>query len=194
MARALRHIIDMLAPLSPTGHQTQNTDVVAEEPPVEHPPVSPASDELLNAASSLGLTNFHVKESKAPESEFLRYLEENPEEKKENELISTNIEEFGSVIDLPKDVRLLSMGQTRYLKQQHLKGIEGYDKIENLSTIFVEASALKRGEYGNVFYATRGTNPWNKVHKVTVKRVELIMISKKELERKHARVSNEDDI
>ena len=53
-----------------------------------------------------------------------------------------------------------------------MKSIDGYDKIEKFSNFFVEASALKRREYGNVFYASRGTNPWNKVHKITVQRVQ----------------------
>jgi len=140
-----------------------------EEQPVE---TSTVSDELPSVASSFGLTNFQVRESKSPESEFLRYLEVNQEERKEDDLLSTTIEEFGSIVDLSKDVRLLTMGQTRYLKQHHLKGIEGYDEIENFSTFFVETSALERGEYGNVFYASRGTNPWNKVHKITVQRVQ----------------------
>ncbi len=91
-----------------------------EEQPVED---SAVSDELLNAASSFGLTNFHVKENKPPESEFLKYLEENQEEINDD-IISANIEEFGSIVDLPKDVRLLTMVQTRYLKEHHLKGIE----------------------------------------------------------------------
>ena len=142
-----------------------NTDSRVEEQPVE---ASTTSDELLSVASSFGLTKFHVRESKPPESELLRYLEENQEEKKDEGLLSINIENFGSVEDIPKNMRLLTMVQTRYLKQHHLKGIEGYDEIENLSNFFVETSALKRDEYGNVFYASRGTNPWNKVHKVTV--------------------------
>lgn len=65
----------------------------------------------------------------------------------------------------------MTMGQTRYLKEHHLKGLEEYDKIENVSTFFVETSALKRGEYGNVFYASMGTKPWNKAQKITVKEV-----------------------
>ena len=52
-----------------------------------------------------------------------------------------------------------------------MKGLEEYDKIENVSTFFVETSALKRGEYGNVFYASMGTKPWNKAQKITVKEV-----------------------
>ena len=164
-------------------HSSLNTDSRVEEQPIE---TSTTSDEILSAAANFGLTKFHVREDEPPESEFLKYLEENQEERNDD-LISTTIEEFGSIVALPKEVRILTMGQTRYLKEHHLKSIEGYDKIENLSNFFVEASALKNGEYGNVFYASRGTNPWNKVQRITVKRVKrLIMISKKELERKRA--------
>ena len=51
-----------------------------------------------------------------------------------------------------------------------MKDLDGYDEIERFSNFFVEASALKRGEYGNLFYASTGTNPWNKVYKIIVQR------------------------
>jgi len=159
VAGALLYIIERFDDFKEilSKRSSQNTDVVAEEPPIEHP-------------------------SGSPESEFLRYLEEERreddliptlegnQEGREDDLISTNLEDFGVIVDLPKDLTLLTMGQTRYLKENHLKGIDGYDKIEKFSNFFVEASALKRREYGNVFYASRGTNPWNKVHKITVQR------------------------
>jgi len=66
---------------------------------------------------------------------------------------------------------LLTMRQTKYLKQHHLRLIDGYKAIVHFSTFFGEASALARGEYGNVFYASSGTNSWNKVYKITVNRV-----------------------
>ena len=87
--------------------------------------------------------------------------------------ISITLEASGQVRGLPKDVRLLTIGQTRYLKEHHLKGLDGYEGIERFTTLFSEASALKNREYGNMFYVSIGTNPWNKVHKVTVKRVEV---------------------
>jgi hypothetical protein len=65
----------------------------------------------------------------------------------------------------------LTIGQTRYLKEHHLKGLDGYEGIERFTTLFSEASALKGREYGNVFYASMGTDPWQKVYKVTVQRV-----------------------
>jgi len=180
IARALIHIIGKFGTLWSMDRSSQNTDVVAEEPSIETPSGSPVSDGFLEAMSSFGLNQIEVRESRAPESDFLRYLEEEgikdndtlSEEERDDDLISTNLEDFGSVADLPKDVTLLTMGQTRYLKEHHLKGIDGYDKIDKFSNFFVEASALKRREYGNVFYASKGTNPWNKVHKITVQRIQ----------------------
>ena len=69
-----------------------------------------------------------------------------------------------------QNVRLLTVKQTRYLKSNHLKGLDGYDDIDRFTAFFVEASALERREYGNVFYASTGTNSWNKLHKVIVER------------------------
>ena len=170
IARALSHIVNRLGTLKSIDHPPQNTVIVAEEPPIEHPSESPESDEFLEGVSSFGLIQTEVGKIKEPESELLRYIDEYQEERKNYGLLSINIENFGSVGDIPKDMRLLTMGQTRYLKQKHLKGIDGYDEIENLSNFFVEASALTRDEYGNVFYASKGTNPWNKVQRITVKR------------------------
>ncbi|MFA5868822.1 MAG: hypothetical protein WC941_03900 [Candidatus Bathyarchaeia archaeon] len=89
----------------------------------------------------------------------------------DDSLISITLEAFGRVRGLPKDVRLLTIGQTRYLKEHHLKGLDGYEGIERFTTLFSEASTLERREYGNVFYASMGTDPWQKVYKVTVQRV-----------------------
>ena len=83
---------------------------------------------------------------------------------------SIRAELFGTVIDLPKDVRLLTVGQTRYLKGRHLRGLEGYYGIARFSTFFSEAFVLERGDYGNVFYASMGTDPWQKVYKVKMER------------------------
>ena len=74
------------------------------------------------------------------------------------------------VVDLPKDVRPLTVGETKYLKGRHLRGLDGYDGIARFSALFAEASALERKEYGDVFYASMGPDPWQRVHKVTVER------------------------
>lgn len=170
MANALIHMIERIGTLRSRDHSPQNNDVVVEETPIESPSGSPVSDEFIEAAYSFGLIQNEVEESKEPESEFLRHLERKQEEIKYDGLLSINIEDVGSVADIPNDMRLLTMVQTRYLKQHHLKGIDGYDEIEHFSNFFVEASALTRGEYGNVFYASMGTNQWNKVQRITVKR------------------------
>jgi len=169
-ARALIHIMEMFDALKakPPKRSSQKTDGVVEEL-VER---SPASDDFLQAASSFGLIQTHVREQKAPESEFLRYLDEHQEKgKREAENpISIRTEVFGTIADLPKDVRLLTVNQTRYLKANHLRGLDGYDDIDRFTAFFAEASALERREYGNVFYASTGTNSWHKLHKVTVER------------------------
>ena len=72
------------------------------------------------------------------------------------------------VVDLPKDVRPLTVRETKYLKGRHLRGLDGYDGIARFMAFFSEASALEGREYGNVFYASTGTNPWQKVYKVTI--------------------------
>ena len=169
-ARALLHIIGMFDTLKakPPKRSSQKTEVVVEQL-IE---LFPASDEFLQAASSFGLTQTYVTEQKTPKSELLRYVDEYQEEKRrEAEApISIRTEAFGTIADLPKDVRLLTVGQTRHLKTSHLRGLDGYDDIDRFTAFFVEASALERREYGNVFYASTGTNSWHKLHKVTVER------------------------
>jgi hypothetical protein len=80
LAGALMHIIENLdasREKSPS-RSSQKTDRVAEEPPVDHPPDPPLSDELRRASDSFGLTQPEVREQKEPKSEFLRYLDEAP--------------------------------------------------------------------------------------------------------------------
>ena len=45
------------------------------------------------------------------------------------------------VVDLPKDVRPLTVRETKYLKGRHLRGLDGYDGIARFMTFFSEASA-----------------------------------------------------
>lgn len=157
-ARALIHIIEMFDALKAKPPRAR----AAEEQPIEH---SPSSDDFLQAASSFGL----VKEQEKPKSKFLRYLDGLHEEKREVEAPpSIRTEVFGTIADLPKNVRLLTVNQTRYLKTSQLKGLDGYDDIDQFTAFFAEASALERKEYGNVFYASTGTGSWHKLHKVTV--------------------------
>jgi len=168
LARALIHIIGMFDALKakPPKRSSQKTDASMEEL-VEY---STDSDGFLQAASSFGLTQ--TREQKAPKSELQRYVDEYQEEKRREaeKPISIRTEVFGTIADLPKDVRLLTIGQTRYLKTSHLRELEGYEGIDRFTAFFVEASALERREYGTVFYASTGTNSWHKLHKVTVDR------------------------
>ena len=76
---------------------------------------------------------------------------------------------FGPVESIPKNFRLLTHEDTRYLKEQHLLGLDGYAETESFNCFFAEASALERGEYGNVFYASKSTNPWERTYKLTVR-------------------------
>jgi len=125
LAGALMHIIENLDASRETSpsRSSQKMDSVAEERPVDRSHDSPLTDELLRAASSFGLTQPEVREQKEPKSEFLRYLDRfQGEEKAEAEApLSIRTEAFGTVADLPKDVRLLTTGQTRYLKERHLR-------------------------------------------------------------------------
>ncbi|GAH36971.1 unnamed protein product, partial [marine sediment metagenome] len=119
---------------------------------------------------SFGLTK--TAHAQKPKSELQRYVDEYQEEKRREaeKPISIRTEAFGTIADLPKNVRLLTIGQTRHLKANHLRELDGYEGIDQFTAFFVEASALKRREYGNVFYASTGTNSWHKLHKVTVER------------------------
>jgi len=168
IARALIHVIEMFDALKVKPPKRSSPDGAMEEQPIEH---LPDSDEFLQAASSFGLTYVREKE---PESKFLRYLDEyQEEEKSEVETllsIRIEIEAFGTIADIPKDVRLLTVSQTRHLKTSHLKELDGYDDIDKFTAFFVKASALEKMEYGNVFYASTGTNSWHKLYKVTVGR------------------------
>lgn len=167
IARGLIHIIEIFDAIKakPPKRSSQKKDVIVKET-VEN---SPDSDDFLQAAESFGLTQTRVREQ---ESEFLRYIDGYQEEvKSEVETpISIRNELFGTIADLPKNVRLLTVNQTRHLKANHLKELDGYDEIDRFTAFFVEASALERREYGNVFYASTGTNSWNKLHKVTCAR------------------------
>jgi len=76
-------------------------------------------------------------------------------------------EPFATVQYLPKNVRRLTFGQIKYLKEQ-LKDLDGYEEIKGFRTTFTKLSALEYGRYGSVFYVSIGTNPWDYVQKVTI--------------------------
>ena len=99
-----------------------------------------------------------------------RFLDAREAEEEFNEGLMIRHEPFGKIEDLPGDVSLLTIGDTRYLKEHHLSGIAGYEGIKDFPIFFVENSALERREYGNVFYVSMGTNHWNYVEWAVVRK------------------------
>lgn len=77
------------------------------------------------------------------------------------------VTQFGNVSYLPKDFRRLTQSETRYIKEL-LNGVQGLGNIARYNTVFSKFSAVKNGRYGDVFYLSSGTNPWDSVLKVTV--------------------------
>ncbi len=76
------------------------------------------------------------------------------------------LDAFGTITYL-KGVRCLTRAETMHLRG-YLKGFEGYEKLDNYEFFFMPLSALARGEYGNVFYISGGTNSWDYVKRVTL--------------------------
>lgn len=75
------------------------------------------------------------------------------------------IDPYGSVKNIMKGTRLLSQGEARHLRS-YLRGFEGSEKVDGYHCLFVNASAIKRGEYGNIFYVSNGSNSWDLVKRV----------------------------
>jgi hypothetical protein len=75
---------------------------------------------------------------------------------------------FGSVKYLPEDFLLLTMSQTEFLKENYLRGLDGYEDLGHLPTFFAKSSKLRSGYYGGVLYASPGVNPWERLYKVTL--------------------------
>ena len=92
-----------------------------------------------------------VKEPVTPEVKSLIFLKREP---------------HGTIEFIPSDFRLLTQGQTKHLKENHLRELDGYEKIEAFSCIFADRNSLSERLYGTVFYASKGTNPWDRVYKV----------------------------
>jgi len=133
-----------------------------------------SSGEGLSALSVIGLSPQETAEEEIPTEELLGDLDIDDlgiEIEVEERKFGTQIknEPFATVKYLPKDVRLLNSGETRYLKEQ-LKALDGYEDIEEFGTAFARFSALEYGRYGNVLYFSMGTNPWEYVKKITIDR------------------------
>jgi len=123
-----------------------------------------SSSEGLSALAILGLPQREVAETLTVEPPRALESDLGGEEKAEPPIRSRP---FGTVKHLPTDFRRLTQGETSHLKNQ-LRGLDGYEKIDRLNTAFAKFSALECGRYGDVFYFSLGTNPWDNVRKVTV--------------------------
>jgi hypothetical protein len=112
----------------------------------------------LSALALLGLAEEEVQE---PSPEMLE-----PQATGPPKLIK--VRPFGTVKFLPKDFLPLTMSQTRYLKENYLRGLDGYEALGHLPTFFAKSSRLRSGYYGNVLYASPGVNSWERLYKVTL--------------------------
>ena len=126
-----------------------------------------SSGEGPSALAIIGLTRQETAEENIPTEELLGDLEVDLEVEERKLDTPIKSEPFGTVKHLPKDVRRLTLGQTKYLKEQ-LKGLDGYEGIERFKTVFSKLSALENGRYGSTLYFSMGTNPWDSVHKVAI--------------------------
>ena len=137
----------------------------------------PSSGEGLSALAMIGLSEQEIAEEVTPTKELLEDLDI---DKLDDLGIDIEVEErkfgvpikkeaFATVKYLPKDARLLTSGDARYLKEQ-LKALDGYGEIEGFGTVFAKFSALEYGRYGNVLYFSMGRNQWDYVKKVTIDR------------------------
>jgi len=74
---------------------------------------------------------------------------------------------MGTVKDLPKNIRRLPRNETNYLKNL-LKHLGGYHVMNGLDTGYAKFSAIKAGRYGDEYYFSKGTNPWDNILNITV--------------------------
>ena len=120
-----------------------------------------------SALAMIGLTQQEMIEEEVLTEELPRELEVDLEVEERRVETPKKIEPFATVEHLPKNARKLNRVQTKKLKEQ-LKGQDGYEGIERYKTAFAEFSALEQGRYGTIFYFSMGTNPWERVYRVTV--------------------------
>jgi len=120
-----------------------------------------------SALAIIGLTQKKTAVENIPTEELSGDLEVDLEVEERKFETQIKSEPFGTVKHLPKDVRRLTLGQIKYLKEQ-LKGLDGYEGIVRFKTVFSKFSALENGRYGSSLYFSMGTNPWDNVHKITV--------------------------
>jgi hypothetical protein len=124
--------------------------------------------EMLPALAILGIGTEDVK----PEPRAEPYPGEEvkgPEEVGPGTPLRIKVSRLGRVGYLPRYARLLTKGDTRYLKENYLKGMDGYGQIEKFDTFFAHIWSLEKREYGSVFYICNGApNSWKKIYMVTL--------------------------
>lgn len=126
-----------------------------------------SSGEGLSALAMLDLTQQETAEENISTEELPGDLELDIEVEERKFKTPLKSEPFGTVKYLPKDVRRLTLGQTKYLKEQ-LKFLDGYEENWGFGTVFSKFSALENKKYGNTLYFSMGTNPWDNVQKLTI--------------------------
>ena len=125
------------------------------------------SGEGPSALAIIGLTQQEMAGENILSEELPREIEIDLEAEERKFETPIESEPFGTVKHLPKDVRRLTLGQTKYLKEQ-LKGLNGYEGTARFKTAFSKFSALENGRYGSTLYFSMGANPWDYVHKVAI--------------------------
>jgi len=75
---------------------------------------------------------------------------------------------FVTIKHLPKGFLHLTMRQTNFLKENYLRGLDGYEALGHLPSFFAKNSKLRLGYYGNVLYASPGVNTWERLYEVTL--------------------------
>ena len=78
------------------------------------------------------------------------------------------VRRFGTIKYLPKGFLLLATSQARHLRENYLRGLEGYEDLAPLPRFFAKHSKIRQGYYGDTLYASRGTNPWDRIYRVTL--------------------------
>ena len=142
----------------------KTTDVKSHIDPMIHPNPNVPQD-MLPALAIIGM---YRTDKKKPETVPPKQVSD--EKRRVSTPLLITVKRHGQIKSLPKEARLLSMSDTNRLREHYLKGLDGYEDIAQFDCFFAEASALENGEYGKTFYASKGTNSWEKVYKITVER------------------------
>lgn len=124
----------------------------------------------LSALALLGLAEEEVKEPspEIQEPEIAIDLPPKEESRAAEPPPLIKVRPFGTIKYLPKGFLLLTMSQTKFLKENYLRGLDGYEALGHLPSFFAKNSKLRLGYYGNVLYASPGVNSWERLYKVTL--------------------------